>query len=229
MNQELFAKTVSASMSARQVCKTLSIPKSQFKRLATEYEVDFSHFCHGRTCIKMIDNKYGMLTVKEISNSGRRKMAKCQCDCGNFKIVRCDALTNGRAYSCGCHSKNRWNMVCGKNPAFKGVGEIRAAYFGELKHGASQRGLEFSLTMPYLWNLYEQQNRKCALTNLPICFGRIYVRHETTASLDRIDCKKGYIEGNVRWVLKDINMLRGDYDTEYFLQLCNAVAKANPR
>ena len=88
----------------------------------------------------------------------------------------------------------------------------------------------WEVSKEYLWNLYNQQEEKrCALTGLPIWFGRIYYYHETTASLDRIDNKKGYIEGNVRWVLKDINMLRGDYDTEYFIQLCNLVAKLNPR
>ena len=51
----------------------------------------------------------------------------------------------------------------------------------------------------------------------------------STASLDRIDNSKGYHIDNVRWVLKDINMIRGSYDSEYFVKLCNLVAKHNPR
>lgn len=53
--------------------------------------------------------------------------------------------------------------------------------------------------------------------------------NETSASLDRIDSNQGYIEGNVRWVLKDINMIKGAYDNEYFVRLCNLVANAHPR
>ena len=120
-------------------------------------------------------------------------------------------------------------MVAGLNPAFTGVGELRGAYCTILKRGARKRGLEYDITTEYLWQLYLDQDRKCALTGLPIGFGRVHCPHETSASCDRIDNSKGYVVGNVRWVLKDINMLRSSYDTEYFIQLCNAVAKKNPR
>jgi hypothetical protein len=48
-------------------------------------------------------------------------------------------------------------------------------------------------------------------------------KKERTASLDRIDSSFGYIEGNVQWVHKDINIIKLDYDQDYFIKICSAV------
>lgn len=45
-------------------------------------------------------------------------------------------------------------------------------------------------------------------------------RKNTTASLDRIDSKIGYIEGNVQWVHKDINKMKNSHTHATFLQWC---------
>jgi len=44
-----------------------------------------------------------------------------------------------------------------------------------------------------------------------------------TASLDRIDNNKGYIKGNVQWVLKDINKMKNIHTQDYFIELCKLV------
>ena len=36
---------------------------------------------------------------------------------------------------------------------------------------------------------------------------------------------KGYIEGNIQWVHKDINMTKQSLSSEEFIQLCKDVAK----
>lgn len=53
----------------------------------------------------MIGKKFGKLTVIEELNTRSKnghKQYKCQCDCGNIKIVRGDTLKNGMSQSCGC-------------------------------------------------------------------------------------------------------------------------------
>lgn len=45
-------------------------------------------------------------------------------------------------------------------------------------------------------------------------------RRLQTASLDRIDSSKGYIEGNVQWLHKDINRLKINYSDEDLIQIC---------
>lgn len=49
--------------------------------------------------------KYHRLTILEPANSINGRSAwKCQCDCGNIKIVKTEELRNGGTKSCGC-----WN------------------------------------------------------------------------------------------------------------------------
>jgi hypothetical protein len=48
-----------------------------------------------------------------------------------------------------------------------------------------------------------------------------------TASVDRIDSSKDYVEGNVQWLHKDINRMKWDLDTDKFIELCKLVANKN--
>ncbi len=48
---------------------------------------------------------------------------------------------------------------------------------------------------------------------------------ETSASLDRIDSSLGYIEENVQWVHKDVNMMKRIYDNNYFIKMCKLIAE----
>ena len=75
--------------------------------------------------------------------------------------------------------------------------------------------------------MFLKQDKKCALTGYPLHFGRNRNTPETNASLDRIDSSKGYKENNVQWVLKDINRMKWQYNTDYFVKLCKLVAKHN--
>lgn len=233
ITKEELENAVKVSDSFRDVAIKFNTGHHTIKRYVDNYGIDYSHFIFGKSYDHLIGQRFGKLTVKSIQHKEKGKRFRlfvlCKCDCGKEKLCRADSLKSGRYVSCGCHSKNRWNMVCEKNPAFTGVGELRSAYYGEIIKSAKRRDLEFNVSKEYLWDLYVLQNGKCALTGLDIKFGRVHNRHETTASLDRIDNTKGYVEGNLRWVLKDINMLRADYDTEYFIKLCNLVAKNNPR
>ena len=92
---------------------------------------------------------------------------------------------------------------------------------------------DFNLTKEYLQKLFEQQNKRCIYTNIEI---KIPFRANTIldyygldkisnlASLDRIDSTKGYVVGNVQWVLSEINIMKNDLPNEKFLDLCRKVA-----
>jgi len=233
-SKEELEAVVGASSSFRDIAKKLGFPGRHqvLKKQIVSYGISTDHFQHGKRYDAMIGQKYGMLTVCAITplNDARRRCeAKCSCDCGKTKIVRCDCLKDGSYVSCGCHSKNRWNMVCGKNPAFKGCGGLRKTHWRVILQNANKRNIPVDLSIEEAWSVFEQQKGKCALTGLPIQFGRIRKHHETSASLDRIDSGKGYVVTNIQWVLKDINMLKNKYDNEYFIRLCNAVARTHPR
>ena len=142
----------------------------------------------------------------------------CECECGNFRTVRSTELLVGDTKSCGCGNK------FDKSRNYKGVGKLAQSKFSHIQWGAKKRGIEFEVTIEYVWDLYQKQNGKCYYTNLEI---ELKPRNNgnMTASLDRIDSTKGYVEGNVQWVHKDINKMKNNFSNEYFLNLCKLVIK----
>ena len=99
--------------------------------------------------------------------------------------------------------------------------------FWKIRSQAKRKGIYFDITMPYLQELFEKQNGKCAYTGWQLTFPTYCDTYDGTASLDRIDSKVGYVIGNVHWVHKDINMMKQQYSHERFLVLCKAVVSNN--
>lgn len=104
-----------------------------------------------------------------------------------------------------------------------------------LKRKAKERNYEFELTSEYLWNLFLLQNGKCALSGVELTLStKIDKNHNLdrtnhTASLDRVDNSKGYIEGNVQWIHKIVNLMRRQFSVEEYVHWCTLVSKyANP-
>ena len=50
-----------------------------------------------------------------------------------------------------------------------------------------------------------------------------WIQRINTASLDRINSKKGYVEGNIQWVHKDINMMKHCLETSDFIKWCEKI------
>lgn len=171
--------------------------------------------------------KFGKLeaiSFHEIGTGGRSKWL-CKCSCGNDKIVFADNLLRGATKSCGCS----WRIKGKKHHLFSGIEEISGAYLHRARQGAISRNLEYSVTNDYLWEIYTNQGKKCALSGLPIDFQpSTNIKRggkKQTASLDRIDSSKGYIKGNIQWVHKDINKIKQDLKEDYFIELCKAIVQ----
>lgn len=165
--------------------------------------------------IDLTNKKFGLLLVLERYNSNNSCTTwKCLCDCGQYTNVRSYSLINGHTKSCGCLKliKNS------SHPLWGGIGEISRSYFCQIQHGAKVRNLEFNISLDFMWNLFIKQNRKCALTNLDIEF--IPIR---TSSLDRIDSNLGYIENNIHWVHKDINLMKHKLSKADFIKWCKLI------
>ena len=146
----------------------------------------------------------------------------CRCECGNEVKVVDYSLRKGRTTSCGCR-RNYANRTGENHKRFTGYKEIRGKKWSSVKRSAAHRKIPFDLSIEYAWNIYEKQNKQCALTKLPITFGKN--DEVSTASLDRIDSEKGYAEGNIQWTHKDINRIKSDLEQSYFIRLCKLVAK----
>lgn len=170
----------------------------------------------GKRFNKLIAVKY---SGKTKNNKRPKHTWLCKCDCGNEKIILEHNLKNGHTKSCGCLTKRKNN----NSPLYKGYKGISGQKWSSLKIEAKKRNIEFNITIEYIWNLFLKQDKKCALSNL-----NIYIysdnKIKNTASLDRIDSSKGYIEDNVQWVHKNINQMKWNFKQKYFIEMCLAVA-----
>lgn len=126
-----------------------------------------------------------------------------------------------RFYDPNSHGKSK-----NQHPKWKGFKEISATYWNNVLNGARNRKIRVEITIEEAWELFLKQNRKCSLSNQEIGFEAC---KSNTASLDRIDSKKGYIKGNLQWVHRDINFAKQSLSNEEFIDLCNSVVRHNRR
>lgn len=182
----------------------------------------------------IVGQKFGHLEVTEMVQEFRPNIGEngkmgyyaiCTChNCGKtgYKTLK-SSLKRGATTSCGCR-RDHYEKNYGSNSVqFTGYKEIHGGKWTKLRTRAQRRGHSFELTIEDAWDLYEQQGRKCAMTNMPIHFKSREC--ECTASLDRIDCSLGYQIGNVQWVHKDVNIMRNVYSIGYFLDICCKVVE----
>jgi hypothetical protein len=177
--------------------------------------------------VDMINKKYGMLLVISEHSKTRNGHTKyeCLCDCGKKANILGTHLRQGNSKSCGCNVPR----IGPRHSDWNGVGKISGAYWANhvVKSANGSKGrrkIELTITKEYAWKLFVKQNEKCSLTGLNLRFPEKHNDKSWTASLDRIDSSKGYIEGNVQWVHKDVNMMKRIYSQEYFIYICKLIA-----
>lgn len=141
----------------------------------------------------------------------------CLCNCGKNIELPSNALTSGNNITCGNKSSHIGEAL---DPRWFQYKEISISYLNSIKQNSIKINREYNLSPEYLWELYINQNKKCFLSGIEICFKNKLTNSEQTASLDRIDCSKGYVEGNVRWVHKWVNIMRSNFTDEEFIYFC---------
>jgi hypothetical protein len=174
--------------------------------------------------------KFSKLLVLDVHSKTRNSHIRytCKCDCGKETNVLGTHLIQGNTKSCGC------DKPIGKtHHQWTGVGEMSGDFWDHhiVRSANGSKGkrtpLELSISKEYVWDLFLQQNRKCNLSGLNLCFPRASKDKSWTASLDRIDSSKGYIKGNVQWVHKDINMMKNKFNNDYFINVCKQISQNN--
>jgi hypothetical protein len=164
--------------------------------------------------------KFGKLTaVQRVFQHPRIIHYLCRCDCGKESVVKKQHLQNGNTVSCGCN-----HFIKGsEHRDWQGCGEISGDFVGIIRRNAAARGIEFSLPVEWLWALFLKQSRLCALSGVELRFPTNGKSHDGTASLDRIDNEKGYDKDNVRWVHKDVNLMKRTLTDKVFLDFCGKI------
>ena len=173
--------------------------------------------------------EHGKLTIREYIGSrkygGRtRRFCVAECQCGGRLEAPIEQIVRGGITSCGCL---RW-QVGPASPKWGGHGEISGYYWDHVKRGAVTRGLALEVSIDEPWQQYLKQGGRCAISGLPLSFGAARGKHKT-ASLDRIDSRRGYVPGNIQWTHKDINRMKQHFDESYFIQLCRTVSEHQER
>jgi len=138
-----------------------------------------------------------------------------QCDCKETRWIQPNELINpNRCFQCqNCAGKERGEIATLKNGK---IGKLTIDKYTRLKRNASIRHMDFNVSMEYLWNLFVYQNGTCFITG-----DNLYDINKS--SLDRLDSKKGYIEGNVQWVTKQANLSKHIMTMPELLDFCQKV------
>ncbi len=179
--------------------------------------------------IDLTGKTFGALTVLsrlEERTKDRGVLWECKCSCGKMVKIPSNSLTSGNTKT--CLSKVCRNSVC--DNYLKKIGDISLSHLNSIKQNATKRNYSYNVLPEYLWDLYLKQNKKCALSGISIGFAET-IRipksknrsRDMTASLDRIDNRRGYEEGNVRWVHKKVNIMRNnstDLEFHKWCELC---------
>lgn len=178
---------------------------------------------------------FGKLKVVRMTSKKSKNnwLWRCVCECGKECDARAALLRKGKKTSCGCETRlaagigYHGNKIGESHHNRKGFGGIGGTLWSRLISHAIERGMAVSVTCEYIWNLFQSQDGKCALSGLELTIPSKFTAPESqcTASLDRIDSSKGYVEDNVQWVHKRINLMKNKHTTEEFIDLCRAVVK----
>ena len=175
--------------------------------------------------------KFGRLEVLRMERTSRsiggEFMAICKCHaCGreNYEAKPSWVKKGSHSGTCGC-SREHFKRQTGKNSVhFKGYKEMSGTYLSAIKRRSNKLGLSFDLNIKFLWDLYENQNRKCALSGIKLFFCKKKSDAKSgNISLDRIDSKKGYVKSNVQWLHKNVNLMKMYLDQKVFLNYCRKV------
>ena len=146
--------------------------------------------------------------------------------CGGEYIGSGIDVKRGKVKSCGCKKNSK-----DKNGHWSGIHDLYGSTYHHYKYAAKKRNKEFTVTIEYLWDKYIQQDKKCPYTGIELILSTNKERYENgyikrttfNASLDRVDSSKGYIEGNVQWVYKSINTMKGQMSHSEFINMCELI------
>ena len=140
---------------------------------------------------------------------------KVRCDCGKelLKLPIEILNPNGDFQCASCAQKeNKIESMIANGM----VGDLALTQYTRLKKSAERRNYEFSVSIKYLWDLFQEQKQICAITG-------DYIPNIKEASLDRIDSSKGYIEGNVQWVTQQANLSKHIMTMKQLYEFCRKV------
>lgn len=174
--------------------------------------------------------KLGWKLIGEYKNTSTKTVVECPLCKKHFETIII-SITSGNCRSCGCLK----SKVCSEKQ-YSGGKYITGTEFKSIRLGAKRRrNLEFNITIKDIEDVYEKQNHRCKFTNEILVFDTTERNGDQskigaarvirgTASVDRINSKKGYTPDNIQIIHKDINIAKQDKLDEDFIEMCCKIA-----
>lgn len=160
---------------------------------------------------------FGSLTVDRLATNdpfGKTRWI-CNCSCGREKTINASSLLKGLTKTCG---------YCAERHNFKGYEEISGSYWRRQIESSEKRCLTFEITPEYVWNVYLKQNKKCKLSGVDVCFYKNQDKGKfQTASIDRIDSKISYVEGNIQILHKRVQKIKDVVPNDELIYWCKLI------
>lgn len=171
--------------------------------------------------LNLVGYEYHWLEVIKKSGSKNGQVYWiCKCKCGKELELPTRTITRNERKSCGCWMKSK--QYSRSHYLWSGYGDIHGKWWSNIQKGAANRSHKFELDIEDAWNLFLQQDRKCAYSGIVLKFASTMKKYtDTTASLDRINSSKGYTLDNVQWVHKTVNLMKqglSDEDFKYWIK-----------
>jgi hypothetical protein len=148
-------------------------------------------------------------------------LVECQ-DCGYYATVISYSIFKNQH---GCLNCRKGITFGPKSPNWQGGKFVPKSVITKAKKRIRKSGkaIPFDLDIDHLDEVWERQQGRCIYTGIPLEFANA-ASSNATASLDRIDSSKGYEYGNVQFVHKDVNIMKMDFSSERFVEVCKMVA-----
>ena len=168
----------------------------------------------------------------------KRKLIELNCDFCNKKFKKpIPEFTRNKEKGC----QNFCSRECaGKNIGLKYCGKVKYDITQHSNNKLSeytpfkyylklvrQRFKESNVTLEILNQQWKKQKGICPYSGIALelsTHSKIIKDPIVCASLDRIDSSIGYIEGNIQFVSRSINYMKGEMSHEDTIKLCKIIA-----
>ena len=214
----LIEEYITKNQSVTSVAKIIGKSEAATRWWLGKYKINKKHMISdltGQRFERLLVLHKDKIVYKNRSRTGY----KCLCDCGNKLTIDINSLKSGRTKSCGCYFRDI---------ILTGCKELSGQQWSRIKYSATIRNLEFNINVNQAYDLYIKQNKKCALSGVPINLNKVYKGNaeSNTASLDRIDSAIGYVDGNVQFISIVMNHMKGDMSHKKTLEIIELIKKS---
>lgn len=159
--------------------------------------------------------RYGRLLLKDTFIKNHRRYWNCECDCGNKITTLQHSLKSGRVNSCGCLKKELAAERCKKRLLPNNKSASNDVIY-KYKLRAKKENIDWKLSEEQCLKIFKDKCFYCGAE--PHRIKKINSSNFTYNGIDRVDNKKGYIEGNVVSCCMRCNYMKSDLTEKEFIQ-----------